>query len=121
MNSNLSTKLSIAVASACFLGAFAAAALAGPAPQFFQRTATSAKADSPAALACPSCKTTDIYVATQHGPAGKGTTEWTTVGKKHECAMCSGAIDSDKAGTADTMVRDALKCGTKPCCVATTK
>ena len=121
MNSNLTAKLRLAAATACFLGAFAAAAFAGPPPLLTIRPPAAAKVDTSTNLACPACKTTDIRVAKQHGPAGKCTTEWTTVGMKHECAMCQGAITSAPAGTTDAMVRDALKCGPKLCCVSTTK
>lgn len=123
MNSNLSAKFSLTTATVLFLGAFAAAAFAGPGPQFWNRPAPSPKADQPAApaAACPSCKTTDTRVATQHGPAGKGATEWTTVGAKHECAMCVGAITTAQNGSNDAMVRDAMMCGPKLCCVSATK
>ena len=121
MNSNLTAKLSLATATACFLGAFAVAAFAGPPPQLTIRPPAAAKADTSTNLACPACKTTDIRVATQHGPAGKNSTEWITVGMKHECAMCQGAVTSAKAGTTDAMVRDALVCGPKLCCVSTAK
>ena len=121
MNSNLTTKLSVAAATACFLGAFAAAAFAGPPPQLTIRPPAAAKADTSTSLACPACQTTDVRVAREHGPAGKSSTEWTTVSTQHECAMCQGAITSAKAGTTDAMVRDALKCGPKLCCVSTTK
>ena len=121
MNANLATKLSLAAATACFLGAFAAAAFAGPSTQWAIRPPAPAKADSSTTLACPACKTTDIRIAQQHGPAGKGTTEWGTVGSKHACALCQGAITSTNTGTTDAMVRNALQCGTKLCCVSTTK
>ena len=123
MNPNLSAKLSLTTAAVLFLGAFAAAAFAGPGPQYWNRQSASTKTDQPAATtaACSACKTTDTRAVTQHGPAGKGTTESTTVGTKHECSMCAGTITTAQSGSTDTMVRGAAMCGPKLCYVSTTK
>jgi len=119
MNPNLSTKLSLA--TAWFLGAFAAAAFAGPSTQFSNRPATPAQTGASATAGCPASKTTDIRVAASRGPAGKSTTEWTAVGATHECTKCQGGVGTTKSGTADTMVRDAAMCAPRACCVSTTK
>lgn len=121
MNSNLTTKLSIATATACLIGAFAAAAFAGPPPQLTIRPPAAAKAEVAPNTDCPACKTSDIRVARQSGPAGKSTTEWTTVATKHECSMCQGAMTSAQSGSTDSMVHNAMNCGPKLCCVAKTR
>ena len=71
MNPNLSTKLGLATATACFLGAFAATAVAGPPSGSYLRPATPASPANVAAAACSGCKTTLIVVADSVGPAGK--------------------------------------------------
>ena len=121
MNPNFATKLSLATATACFLGAFAAAAFAGPPSGSYLRPVAPITPAKAATAVCSGCKTTPIVVANSVGPAGKGHVVWTKVGTKHECAFCSGAIVAKTDGTTDRMNREAMKCGPKACCVAATK
>ena len=122
MNPNLVTKLSVATASACFLGAFAAAFAGPPAGSYLRpvapATVTPAKVD---AAICSGCKTTPIVLVNSVGPAGKSHLVWTKVGTKHECTVCSGAIVAKNDGTTDQMSRNAMKCGPMACCVPATK
>src|SRR5687768_11420326 len=83
-------------------GLFAAAALAGPGPQYWQqmekirsenaaRAAAQSESTRPAAMACPACKTTAI---TEYRPSplgGKFQGRFERVGAKHSCDACGGA------------------------------
>jgi hypothetical protein len=103
-------------------GLLAAAAFAGPGPQFWNRpAATSApkpdapKTEVPATAKCDGCKTTPIWVFNDRGPAGKGTPAARVVGKKHECVRCTGALANESGKVKNNMAHNAV-CGPLLCC-----
>lgn len=104
-------------------GFFAAAALAGPGPQFWNRptAAPAPKADAPAKpetpppAKCDGCKTTKIWEHTSTGPAGKGTSSARVVGSRHSCARCAGAITNQSGKVTDAMTHNPA-CGPLLCC-----
>jgi hypothetical protein len=103
-------------------GFFAAAALAGPGPQYWNRPAAkpapkpeAPKTEVPIDGKCAGCKTTRIWVISDRGPSGKGAPGASVVGKKHECTRCTGSIATEKGKTTDTMKHDAA-CSPALCC-----
>lgn len=114
------------------------AAIAGLGPQYWQqqeqlRAQNAAKAKSAAlvakpadasAMACASCKTTDVRDAKYVGPGGKGHYEWVTVGTKHSCSACGGAVTTVRGNTTNDMMANCpicakAKAANATCCNAT--
>lgn len=103
-------------------GLFAAGALAGPGPQYWNRPAaksapkseTAPKAEAPVAGKCDGCKTTPIWAAGDRSPAGKGPYQQ-VIGKKHECGRCAGAVATERGTVKNTMTHNA-GCGPLLCC-----
>ena len=113
-------------------------AIAGPGPQFWQqqdkiRSENAAKAKAAAqaakpadtpAMACASCKTTDVRDSKYVGPGGKGHMEWFTVGTKHSCSACGGAVTTVRGKTTNDMTANCpicakAKAANAACCTAT--
>lgn len=113
-------------------------AIAGPGPQFWQqqdkiRAENAAKAKAAAqaampadkpAMACASCKTTDVRDSKYVSPGSKGHVEWTTIGTKHSCSACGGAVTSVRGKTTNDMTANCSICAkakaaSAACCNAT--
>ena len=102
-------------------------AFAGPGPQFWaqqaknqadaaKKTETAKPADT-SAMACATCKTTDVREFRSSQAGGKVPARSDIVGSKHECAMCGGAITvvrgvttSDMKGNCPTCAKAAPGC-----------
>jgi hypothetical protein len=94
---------------------FSSTAMAGPGPQYWQqmekiRAENTAKAHAatPAATpaakpACVSCKTDAIREFRPSALSGKIPDRYVTIGSKHECAACGGAITTVRGKTTDDM------------------
>ncbi|MCX6955729.1 MAG: hypothetical protein NTV51_26595 [Verrucomicrobia bacterium] len=104
-------------ALAAFLASlgFAAIALAGPGPQYWNRPAPSAPAAKPAPASCGGCATTTPSLSGDRGPNGRGAHDAAIAQSMHSCSLCSGAVTTTHSQTKDTMVR-AAACGTLACC-----
>jgi len=89
-------------------------ALAGPSPQFWAqhnvRQTESAKPAAIPAMACPSCKTTDIREFHPSAAGGKVSARNDLVGTKHECALCGGALTVVRGVTRNTMKSNCPTC-----------
>jgi hypothetical protein len=103
-------------------GIFAAAAIAGPGPQYWNRPATkpapkpeAAKTEAPVAAKCDGCKTTPIWVSNNREPAGKGVPGARVVGSTHSCARCTGTVAAQNGKVKDGMTHNA-GCGPLLCC-----
>ena len=102
-------------------GFFAAAALAGPGPQYWNKTALK-PADKPAPVKmdehptgkCDGCKTTPNWVVGDRGPAGKGV-GLRVAGYSHSCTGCVGKIVTENGKTKGDM-KHAPGCATLICC-----
>lgn len=102
---------------------FAALALAGPGPQYFNRTtaqpaakpAPALKSEAPVAGKCDGCKTTTTWAIRDRGPAGKGVPGASIVGSQHSCARCTGAVVTQNGKTIHGMTHSAV-CGPVLCC-----
>jgi hypothetical protein len=70
-------------------------------------------------MACPGCKTVMI-TERRILPDGKAGTGLYTIGSKHECDICGGAITTLAGKTADMMQHNCSMCGQNAafCCVA---
>ena len=103
-------------------GFFAAAMLAGPGPQYWNRPAPK-PAEKPAAVAmnehptgkCDSCKATPIVTVSDRGPAGKGIPGTRVTGYSHSCNGCVGRIAVETGQTKASM-KHAAGCATLLCC-----
>jgi len=99
--------------------------LAGPGPQYFNRTtaqpapkpAAAPKTEPPVAGKCDACKTTTTWAIGDRGPAGKGAPGASITARSHECGRCSGTIDVAKA-TAKNSMTHAAACATMVCCTS---
>jgi hypothetical protein len=102
---------------------FAAAAVAGPGPQYWQqmdsfRTDKAAKQKTeprPAAAKCEGCKSTPIWVANDRAPAGKGAPSVRAGGSEHSCSRCAGNVATQSGKVKDGMTR-AAPCTAMACC-----
>lgn len=100
--------------------------IAGPGPQFWQQqekiraenaakaqaAAVAAKSADTTAMACASCKATDVteYRSSQAG--GKVPARYDKVGTTHTCAHCGmGSITVVKGVKTDSMTRGCAMCG----------
>lgn len=114
--------------------ALTSAAIAGPGPQYWQQQdkiraenaakAQAAKPSDAPGMACASCTTTDIRDSKYVGPGGKGHYEWTTVGTKHACSACGGAVTTVRGNTTNDMTANCpicakAKAANAACCNAT--
>src|SRR4051794_36537320 len=85
--------------------------LAGPGPQYWNRTkpvtttkdAAAVKPDATVTMVCGACKTVLIRDSRHIGPAGKGHEDWFTIGSKHQCDRCGGEIAVVQGKTTDSM------------------
>lgn len=100
---------------------FAAAALAGPGPQYWNKTAPKpaekpapVKMDDHPAGKCGGCTTSRIWVVGDRGPAGKGV-GLRVAGYSHSCTGCTGAITTTGGKTKSDM-KHAAGCATLACC-----
>lgn len=96
---------------------FSINAVAGPGPQFWaqqdaarphsnvtkQSVVSSATAAEPAAPACDACKTSKIEAFSGTNVSGKIAPHQTTIGTKHECAVCKGEIATVHGRTTNRM------------------
>jgi hypothetical protein len=103
-------------------GIFAAAALAGPGPQYWNRpAATSAKKpdaqkiEAPVAGKCAGCTTSPIWGSNNREPGGKGAPSARVVGSTHSCARCTGSVATQNGKVKDGMTHD-VGCGPLLCC-----
>ena len=110
-------------------GALAAALMAGPGPQYWNRptppsapkaqaapeTRVAPKAALPVAAKCEGCKTTPIWVVSDRGPAGKGVPGTRVVGSQHSCTRCVGTNTVEHGKVKNTMIPNAV-CGPLLCC-----
>ena len=104
-------------------GVFAAALLAGPGPQYWNRPAATAAPKSEAAsntealaaAKCDGCKTTPIWVVSERGPAGKGVPGTRVVGSQHACVRCVG-VNTVEHGKAKNAMMPGAACGPLMCC-----
>ncbi len=102
-------------------GLLAAAALAGPGPQYWNKT-TSKPAEKPAPVKmdehptgkCDGCKTTPIWVNGDRGPAGKGV-GLRVAGYSHSCKGCVGTLTTENGKTKADM-KHAEGCAKLVCC-----
>lgn len=91
-------------------GLFAAAALAGPGPQYWNKSAPK-PAEKPAPVKmeehptgkCDGCKTTPIWVISDRGPAGKGVPGSRITGYLHSCTGCAGKNVTENGKTRANM------------------
>jgi hypothetical protein len=98
------------------IGLAAAAAFAGPPPQYGQRPAPQ-PAPKPAIAApakCDGCKTAPMWAAGDRSPAGKGP-YLRVSGTKHGCSRCVGAIATEAGRVKNSMAHNA-GCGPLLCC-----
>ena len=107
---------------------FTSTALAGPGPQFWQQqdkvraeNAAKAKAAAPVdapAVACASCKTSDVTEFRSSQAGGKVPGRYDKIGTKHECAMCGGATTTVRGKTTSDMKANCPVCAevTRTCC-----
>ena len=95
-------------------------ALAGPGPQFWaqqaknqadaaKKTETAKPADA-SAMACTSCKTTEVRQDRTTGANGRLTVTHDLVGTKHTCDMCGGAITIVRGVTTNDMKSNCPTC-----------
>ena len=103
-------------------GVFAAAALAGPGPQYWNRPAAKpvqkpapVKMDEHPTGKCDGCKTTSIWAISDRGPAGKGVPGSRVTGYAHSCTGCVGK-NSTENGTAKTDMQHGAGCAKLVCC-----
>ena len=104
-------------------GLFAAAALAGPPPQFWNRPAAKpaaqvdapAKVETPAPAKCDGCERTPIWVSNDRSPAGKGAPAARVVGSKHSCSRCTGVTTAQNGKVKNNMTH-AAGCAALLCC-----
>jgi hypothetical protein len=113
-------------------------AIAGPGPQFWQQqeqlraenaarakdAAATAKPADASAMACVSCKTDAVreYRSSQAG--GKVAARFDTVGSKHACSACGGALTTVRGNTTNDMTSNCPICAkaktaSAACCTAT--
>lgn len=129
MNHVLRARPGLLALTLALASAFAFTAYAGPGPQHFARknpdhpAALPATAAPPAAkaAACAGCKTTEVRVYSDRGPAGKGVFGWRTLGTRHECTLCVAAVAQAKAVNKHSTVTHASKCSQMSCCTAATE
>lgn len=103
------------LAATLALGTFAAVALAGPGPQYWNKAPSPAPAAKTAAVACGGCSDTTQWKISDRGPSGKGVPGASVANRTHGCTSCSGDIVRSSVQTKDTMTR-AAACGTMACC-----
>ena len=121
-----STKLLLAIT--LFAG-LATISIAGPGPQFWNRTKPVTSAKDTAAVqpadagmkACSACQTTALTEFKSEQSNGRPPQRLVNVGSKHECSHCGGAITTINGKTTDTMGRNCKMCGegTDFCCAVT--
>jgi hypothetical protein len=100
---------------------FAAAAFAGPGPQFWNRTpAKPVEKPMPVKMnehptgKCGGCKTSPNWVVGDRGPAGKGV-GLRVAGYTHSCTGCAGTSTTEN-GKTKTDMKHATGCATLVCC-----
>jgi len=125
-------------AALTLVAGLASASFAGPGPQWPRTNkhagdaakttpVTVAPVDKIAAadaMACPSCKTTRVEQFSALNASGKLAPHYTTVGSKHECAACGGAVTTVRGQVASDMKGNCPVCAkgkvaTAVCCNAT--
>lgn len=113
-------------------------ALAGPGPQYWQQqdkiraeNAAKAKAAAPTvkpadtpAMACASCKTEAVREFRSSQAGGKVPARFYTVGTKHSCSACGGAVTTVRGTTTNDMTANCpicvkAKAANATCCTAT--
>lgn len=103
-------------------GFFVAAALAGPGPQYWNKSTPAKPAEKPVPVKmdehptgkCNGCKTTPIWVIGDRGPASKGVGA-RVAGYSHSCNGCAGKVTTENGKTADGM-KHATDCARLVCC-----
>ncbi len=98
-------------------GFFAAAALAGPGPQYRNGTASKPAPftmDEHPTSQCGGCKTSPIRVVGDRGPAGKGV-GLRVSGYSHSCSGCSVTMTAEN-GKAKSDMKHAAGCAKLVCC-----
>ena len=103
-------------------GLFAAAAFAGPGPQYWSKSAPKL-AENPALVKmdehptgkCDGCKKTPIWVISDRGPSGKGAPGARVTGYSHSCTGCDGKIVTENGKTKSDM-KHSPGCATLVCC-----
>jgi len=96
-----------------------ASLIAGPGPQFWNRTtpvtttkeADALKPSDTAVMVCGACKTVLVRDSRHVGPAGKGYEEWFTIGAKHKCDHCGGEMAVVRGKATDSMQHNCSMCG----------
>ncbi len=121
-------KSKLLLAAALFAG-LATLSIAGPGPQYWNRTKPVTTEKDVAALkpgdtvmqVCSACKTVAISEYKSAFANGRPPLRWMVVGSKHECEMCGGAITTVNGKTTDSMQHNCSKCGEGAafCCVTT--
>lgn len=97
-------------------GFFAAVALAGPSPQYWNRPAAKpAVVKANEAAKCGGCQTTPIWTSTERAPAGKGAPAARITGYAHACNGCAGQIATNN-GKTTTDMKHGAGCATMACC-----
>lgn len=103
-------------------GLFAAAALAGPGPQYWNKS-TPKPAEKPALVKmeehptgkCDGCKTTRVWSINDRGPAGKGVPGARVSGNSHSCTGCMGK-NAMENGKTKTDMKHSDGCAKLVCC-----
>ena len=111
---------------------FSSLALAGPGPQYWQQqeklraeNAAKTPAASPIAksavnpaMTCAHCKTSVVQEFSALNVSGKYTPHATTIGFRHECSSCGGAIATSRGTTTNEMKDNCPICAkaTPGCC-----
>jgi len=104
-----------ALAVTLALGTFAATALAGPGPQYWNKAPSPAPAAKSTVSPCGGCSDTTQWKISDRGPSGKGVPGASVTSRTHGCTSCSGAVVTTPGQTKDTMTR-AAACSTLMCC-----
>lgn len=100
----------------------ACSAYAGPGFQYWQSTGKSiAQPSAPAvtapAMGCNACNDTVVTAISATNTSGKLAPHSVTVGSKHECSMCGGAITTSGGKTTTAMTANCPVCANaKPSC-----
>lgn len=116
----MKTRISLTLLASSLL---AAAALAGPGPQYWNKSAPAKLAEKPTAVKmdehptgkCDGCKTTPIWVISDRGPAGKGVPGVRLTGYAHSCTGCTGRTVTENGKVKPAMTH-AAGCAKLACC-----
>ena len=114
------------LAAALFTG-LATLSIAGPGPQYWNRTKPVVTEKDVAALkpgdsvmqVCGACKTAAISEYKSANSNGRPPLSWMVIGSKHDCEHCGGSISTVNGKTTDTMQHNCSMCGEGAafCCV----